>query len=225
MPHSVNESENSKGIQELIELLRDKGVREGKDVSIKIINEAEKRAEWILKQASDEAKIVLEKAKQDADFIRKAGAASLQTAFRDIKLRLKDELSKQFASQLNELIKHEMSSPDILKQLLINAASKTNIPDEEMEILLPNKVLGLEDIRQNPDSLKGGALIEILSDVTRKLLTSEVHFSAGLKSNEGIVFSLRDGEIKIDLTDEALTALLLSHLQPRFRAILEGVVA
>ena len=52
-----------------------------------------------------------------------------------------------------------------------------------------------------------------------------MHFSPGLKSNEGIIFALREGEIKVDLTDEALTTLLLSHLQPRFRAILEGVVA
>ena len=117
------------------------------------------------------------------------------------------------------------ASTETLKQLLINAASNTHIPDEKMTILLPEKILGLEDIRQNPNSLKGGALVEILSEVTRKLLKSEVIFSTGLKSKEGIVFSLRDGEIKIDLTDEALTALLLSHLQPRFRAILEGVVA
>lgn len=224
MTYSVNENDNSKGIQELIELLRDKGVTEGKEASIKLVEEAEKRADWILKQANDEAKLTIEKAKKEADFIRKAGADSLHIAFRDIKLRLKDELSNQFATQLNELIRHEMSSPDMLKQLLINAASKTQIPDEDMHIVLPNKALGLDDLRQNPNSLKGGPLIEILSEVTRKLLRSEVHFSAGLKTKEGIVFSLREGEIKVDLTDEALTALLLNHLQPRFRAILEGVV-
>ena len=32
------------------------------------------------------------------------------------------------------------------------------------------------------------------------------------------------GNIKIDLTDEAIAALLLQHLQPRFRAVLEGIV-
>jgi len=32
------------------------------------------------------------------------------------------------------------------------------------------------------------------------------------------------GNITIDLTDEAIAALLLQHLQPRFRAVLEGIV-
>ncbi len=225
MSYSVNESENSKGIQELIELLCEKGVSEGKETSLKIIEDAEKRAEWIMNQANEEAKLIVSEAREEANFIKKAGGDSLLIAFRDIKLRLKDELSKQFATQLNELIRHELKTPETLKNLLLNAVSKTHIPDEEMEIILPKKVLGLEELRQNPDSLKGGPLIELLSEVTRHLLKSEVHFSPGLKSNEGIIFALREGEIKVDLTDEALTTLLLSHLQPRFRAILEGVVA
>jgi len=33
-----------------------------------------------------------------------------------------------------------------------------------------------------------------------------------------------DKDISLDLTDEAIAALLLEHLQPRFRAILEGIV-
>lgn len=224
MSYSVDERENSKGIQELIELLRDKGVAQGKDASIKIVEEAEKRAEWMLNQAEEEAKAILSKAHEDADFIRKAGSDSLLVAFRDIKLRLKDELSNQFAMQLNELIKYELKKPETLKLLLINAVSKSQIPDESMNIILPEKVLGLEELRQNPDSLKSGALIEILSEVTRDLLQSEVKFKAG-KNQAGIIFSLRDDEIQVDLSDHALTELLLSHLQPRFSAILEGVVA
>ena len=160
MSYSVNDNNNSKGIQELIELLRDKGVNEGKESSIKLIEEAEKRAKWIINQANEEASLILSKAQEDADFIKKAGADSLVIAFRDIKLRLKDDLSKQFATQLNELIRHEMKSPDILKQLLINAASKTQIPDEDMDIILPKKIMGLEELRNSPDCLKGGTLIE-----------------------------------------------------------------
>tara|TARA_R110001592_G_scaffold52649_9_gene161382 strand:- start:104890 stop:105564 length:675 start_codon:yes stop_codon:yes gene_type:complete len=223
MPYSVDENRNSQGIQELIELLREKGVTEGKEASIKIIEEAEKRAEWILNQTNEEAKSVLAKAHEEAEFIRKAGSDSLTIAFRDIKLRLKDDLSKQFASQLNELIRCELRNPETLKLLLINAISNIQIHDENMDIILPEKVLGIEELRQTPDSLKGGALVEILSEVTRNLLKSEVCFKTG-SSKAGIVFSLRDGEIQVDLTDEALTQLILSHLQPRFRAILEGVV-
>jgi len=35
---------------------------------------------------------------------------------------------------------------------------------------------------------------------------------------------LRGGEVTVDLSEQALSDLLLAHLQPRFRAILEGLV-
>ena len=35
---------------------------------------------------------------------------------------------------------------------------------------------------------------------------------------------MKDEDIVLDLTDEAVAGLLLLHLQPRFRAILEGIV-
>lgn len=31
-------------------------------------------------------------------------------------------------------------------------------------------------------------------------------------------------EVEVDLTDQAIAKLLLRHLQPRFRALLEGVI-
>ncbi|MGB5324777.1 MAG: hypothetical protein WBN40_05045 [Pseudomonadales bacterium] len=225
MSDAINTTEDSRGIQELITLLKDKGVKAGKDEGVKIISDAEKRADWIVEQAQEEARKLLAEANQESEFIRNAGKESLLVAFRDIKLRLKDELSNQFAAQLKGLIHHEMQSPDTLKQLLFCAASNTNVPDEKMEITLPAKVMGLEELRENPASLKEGPLVEVLSEVTRKLLKSEVTFKAGLSDKQGITFSLQDGEIVIELTDEALTKLLLMHLQPRFRALLEGVVA
>ena len=33
-----------------------------------------------------------------------------------------------------------------------------------------------------------------------------------------------DEELQIDLTDQAIANLLLKHLQPRFRAVMEGLV-
>ena len=41
---------------------------------------------------------------------------------------------------------------------------------------------------------------------------------------EGIMARLVDEEISVEVTAEAVTTLLLEHLQPRFRALLEGIV-
>ena len=40
----------------------------------------------------------------------------------------------------------------------------------------------------------------------------------------GIRVRLLDDDLEIDLTDEAIAELLLEHLQPRFRAVLTGMV-
>ncbi len=224
MSQTVKLNGNSKGIEELIELLKNKGVVAGKEEGTRIVEDAQHRADWLISQAKEEAARIKADAEREAQFIHQAGKESLQTAFRDIKLRLKDELSNQFAAQLRELIQHELENADTLKLLLQNAASKVELDDEPMEIILPEKVLGLEELRQDPASLKSGPLMGVLSEVTRQLLSSEVQFTTNTQQQGGIVFSLKDGEIKVELTDEALTELLLRHLQPRFRAVLEGVV-
>jgi V/A-type H+-transporting ATPase subunit E len=41
---------------------------------------------------------------------------------------------------------------------------------------------------------------------------------------DGIQVRLVDKEIILDLNDQTIADLLLAHLQPRFRALLEGIV-
>jgi V/A-type H+-transporting ATPase subunit E len=41
----------------------------------------------------------------------------------------------------------------------------------------------------------------------------------------GIRIVLKDDGLVVDLTDAAVAEVILRHLQPRFRALLEGVVS
>lgn len=228
---------NSQGIEELIEQLKNKGVAAGKEESVRIIADAEKRAEWILSQATEEAENLIASARRDAEFIQQAGKEALQVSYRDVVLRLKDELSGQFAAQLEKLIQHEMQSTDTLKLLLFAATSQHPVPDQDMDLQisheslqqakdsLPSEALGLEELRNHPESLKSGMLLELLSEVARAMLNAKVEVKIGNRSQPGIVFVMHENNIEIELTDEALSQALLNHLQPRFRAILEGVVA
>ena len=214
----------SKGIQELIDELREKGVNAGKEESSKLVADAEHRAEWILEQAEAEAETIRSKAEQEAKFIRKSGSDALEMAYRDIKMKLRDELSQQFARQLGKLIVQELQDPETLKQLLMSAASRSKLPDEPARIVLPERAVGLEELRSDPSQLQGGPLIEMVSSVARELFSQGVEIGADGRARAGMTVSLKDGEINVDLTDQALMDLLLAHLQPRFRAILEGVV-
>jgi V/A-type H+-transporting ATPase subunit E len=225
MSQNLDTHSSSKGIQELIDLMRDKGVSAGKDEGQKIIDEAEERAAWIIAQAEEEAAKVRAEAEKNARFVSEAGKEALDIAFRDIKLKLKDELSSKFAGQLRKLISKELQDPETLKKILISAASKSKVPDEPMTIVLPDRVVGVNELRKDPTLLGQDPLIEMLSEVAATLFSQGVKIETSDKADGGLTFLLKGGEITVELTEHSLADLVLVHLQPRFRAILEGVVA
>jgi V/A-type H+-transporting ATPase subunit E len=224
MSNSAEGRETSKGIQELIDQIREKGVNAGREESSRLVSDAENRAEWIISQAEDQAAEILKKAEEDARFVRNSGRDSLEIAFRDIKMKLRDELSKHFSRQLGKLIVKELQDPETLKQLLISAAGKSKLPDEQASIRLPEEAAGLQQLRDDPSLLQGGPLVEMVSAVARDLFSQGVEVRADGRVKAGMKISLRGDEVIVDLTEQALVDLILAHLQPRFRAILEGVV-
>lgn len=224
MSQSLDTKQSASGVQELIDQIREKGVNAGKDEGTRIVEDAEQRAEWILKQAKEEAEAIRKEAEQHASFVKDAGKDALGLAFRDIKLKLKDELSIQFSEQLRKVVAQELQDPDTLKSLLISAVSKTNIPDEGVRIMLPANVKGVNELREDPKLLEQGPLVELVSDTAKKMLSKGVDIKLDKNINSGLTFLLKDGEVSVEMTDSSLSEMLLQHLQPRFRAILEGVV-
>lgn len=236
MTNGNQRSSNEQGIQDLIDMLKAEGVASGKEEGLKIVSDAEARAAWLVEQAEIEAEQIRNKAREEANFTKSAGQEALNVAYRDLKLRLKDELINQFARQLKALIQHEMTQPETLKLLMYAAASQTSLPDGNIDLcidpellsssatLLPENAPGLDELRKHPQALKSGPLLEMLSSVTRALLLEGVQFKTGKTDKYGIVFSLTDKDIQVEVSDESISELLLTHLQPRFRAILEGVV-
>ncbi len=221
-------NKTASGVQELIDQIREKGVSKGEAEGTRIVSDAEQRAEWIIKQAQEEAETIKKNADKDARFVKEAGKDALSLAFRDIKLKLKDELSIQFSEQLRKLVEKELQDPDTLKALLISALSKTEIPDEPLTIVLPDRAKGVDELRQDPKSLEQGALVELVSNTAKEMLTQgvEVHLDKNSERgiDSGLTFLLDGGKVSIEVTDKSLSSMLLQHLQPRFRAILEGVV-
>jgi V/A-type H+-transporting ATPase subunit E len=224
MSQSLDTKQSASGVQELIDQIREKGVNEGKTQGSRIVEDAELRAEWIIKQAKEEAETIKKEADSNYHFVTEAGKGALALAFRDIKLKLKDELSIQFSEQLRKLVEKELQDPETLKLLLISAVSKISIPEEPQAIVLPDRAVGSNELRDDSRSLEQGVLVELVSDTAKKMLTKGVDIRLDSTINNGFVLLLNDGEITVEVTDKSLSNMLLKHLQPRFRAILEGVV-
>lgn len=226
---TTDDKKLSSGVDELIAKLRDEGVSAGRAEADSIVGDARVRAQKILDKANADARERIEGARKESDAYRAAGEAALKTAMRDTVLDMKTALMERFSSDLKRLVSHQMQDPEVLKQMILEVAGRARADGEvgdadELEVLLPEEVVGLEELRVNPEELRKGRLTKFVLGLTGEMLRQGVAFSGSQDIAAGIQIQLKDKDITLDLTEKAVAALLLQHLQPRFRAILEGIV-
>ncbi|MFO7607369.1 MAG: hypothetical protein R6W72_13835 [Desulfurivibrionaceae bacterium] len=223
----MTEPKMSSGVQELINRLRAKGLAEGRREGETIVAKAHQRAKEIVDQAHSEGEAIREKAHQDAEHSRKSAQEAVQLAARDTMLYMKGTLSRQFAQRIGELVEKTFHEEDFLKQVVMEIAGRA-LPEEKkrgkMEIILPEDVVGLEELRRHPEKVKEGSLGQYMLATAEKQFREGVTLHTSKEQKGGITIKLVDEEVSIDLSDEAITELLLDHLLPRFRALIEGSI-
>lgn len=215
----------SVGVQDLIEKLRSQGVNSGRDEADKIISDAETKAAELMIDAEKRSAKIISKAREEADFITKAGKEALQLAERNAVLELKDFLLGKFSDQLRSVVSTSMNEEQLLEQMILEVASENSLRGEKnLDVVLPQKVIGVDELRENPEFMKAGGLLEFTQQRASAMLHDGVTFSVSKPGQTGIGFRLKDKDIEVELSEEAVSAVLLKHLQPRFRALLEGII-
>ncbi len=219
----------SSGIDALIAKLREQGVSAGRSEGEKIVAEAKAKARQIVDKAHEEAKNHLEVSRKEAASFQAAGEEAIKTAMRDPILDMKSYLMQRFSSDIKRLVARELREETLLRQIILEVAGRAHervegVGAEQLEVILPEKVVGLEELRNNPDELQKGKLTHFVLGLSNDILRDGVTFSAADDIESGIRVHLVDKDVTLDLTDEAIAALLLQYLQPRFRAVLEGIV-
>jgi V/A-type H+-transporting ATPase subunit E len=219
----------SSGVEALIERLREQGVDAGRAEADKIVVEARRRAAQIVHEAETQAADLVEAARKEARMLQTGGEEALRIAMRDTVLRLKGELTGRFSAEVRRLIAVAMDQESFLKQLILAVAGRAREEagvdaGEAVQIQLPRTLVGLEELRRNPLELREGSLSHFVLSLAGNVLAEGVTFGVGGDDARGICLYLKGKDVTIDLTDEKVAALLLQHLQPRFRAILEGTV-
>ncbi len=219
----------SSGVEALIERLRDEGVAEGRRQAEELIVEARHDAEKIVAEAKHEAEAILRQARAEAEMVRNAGEEALRTAMRDTVLKMKGHLSTRFSEEVRRLVAADMAQEAFMERLILEVAGRVRRDAgleraEQVEILLPEDVVGLEELRRHPEKLREGSLSHFVLAVANGLLRDGVELRSSDRLEGGIRISLQGGEIQVDLTPDKVAEVLLEHLHPRFRAILEGTV-
>lgn len=223
----------SSGVEALIDRLRQQGVEQGRDEAERIIAEARKRAAEIERAAETKAREIVDGAMQKADRLKTGGREALRVAMRDTVLRLRTELTETISDNVRRLITTEMDKEDFLRQLILDVAGqvreRAGIDEGEnvkVKVIVPRKLIASEDLRQHPLELHEGGMTHFVLNVAGDALREGVTIGVCEDENcgKGIRLYLEDKDVHIDLTDRSVSELLLAHLQPRFRAVLEGTV-
>ncbi|WP_421707474.1 hypothetical protein [Algihabitans sp.] len=224
-----SETGSSSGVDALIARLREEGVSAGRSQAAQIVTDAQRQAKQILDKAHAEARDRLETARREADAYRAAGDEALKTAIRDTVLSMKSDLMQRFSGDVRRLVSQQLADPEILQRMILEIAGRVRNeagvePGDALEIVLPETAVGLEELRNNPEELGKGRLTKFVLGLTGEMLREGVTFSASEDTKAGIQVKVEGKDVTLDLTDEAVADLLLQHLQPRFRAVLEGIV-
>jgi V/A-type H+-transporting ATPase subunit E len=217
----------STGVDTLINRLRDDGIEQGRNQAQALVTTAQKQASDIVAAAQREADSILVKAKDEAGKLKAAGEHAIGLAMRDTVLSLEDELVKEFRNELTRLVKGLLADPAFLQQLILEIASKVAPASvgKPVELLLPAQLVSLEDLQRKPEQAAPGTLMHFVLSLGGGMLRDGISFGAADDGEAGIRIRLVDDDVRIDLTESAISALLLKHMLPRFRALLRGKVA
>ncbi|MBB3808618.1 hypothetical protein [Pseudochelatococcus contaminans] len=229
MAEQTGSQRTASGVETLIARLRDEGVVSGKAEADRIVAEAQALARATVEEAQLQATEILERSRREANNFQRAGEDALKAAARDTVLDLKDFLSSRFAGDVLKTISATMRDEELLKQMILAVAGRVREEagvDRSKEVVfrLPRAAVGLDELRRNPEELKEGSLTHFAAASAAAMLRDGVTFARADDDEGGLRIQLVDRGVSVDLTDKATADMILAHLQPRFRALLEGVV-
>ncbi len=221
---------DSAGIEALIARLKQEGVDEGRAEAERVLAEAETRASTILTDAEKEAKSRVDAAEAETERLKRAGKEALEIAMRDAVLELKQGLTERFAEQVSGTVSEVMREDEMLKNIVLAIAARSRADAgldsaKKIDVVLPRAVVGLDELRRKPEELREGSLTHFAATAAADMLRKGISFSRSEDEADGIRIVLTNEGVVVDLTDRAVADVILSHLQPRFRALLENVVS
>jgi V/A-type H+-transporting ATPase subunit E len=215
------------GVEELIARLRDQGVESGRRQAEEIVAQAQADARHTLDQARQQAERIVADARRQAENLEQSGREALELALRDAVLALRARLMERFRGEVRQLVGEEQQKQELLEKMVLEVVGRVRPEADragQIEVLLPQRAVGLAELSQNPEELARGELTEFVRLVAAGMLREGVSFAVASDQAAGLRVRLVDREVVLDLSDRAVADVILEHLQPRFRALLEGVV-
>jgi V/A-type H+-transporting ATPase subunit E len=215
----------STGVESLIGRLRDDGITQGRAQADALVTAAQQQAAELVATAQKEAEAILTRANAEAGKLKAAGADAIRLAMRDTILAVEGDLLKEFGDRLRRLVKGVLADPAFLQRLILEVAGRVApVGEQRADVLLPAELVSLEDLQSTPEEATPGTLMHFVLSLGGGMLRAGMQFGVAEDGEAGIRVRLVDEDVQIDLTESAISQLLLRHMLPRFRALLRGAV-
>ena len=224
-----NSAEVAHGVETLIARLREEGVEAGRAEAERLLEEARTRRREILEEAEEEAQRKRDAAQAEVARTKETANQALETAARDAVLALREQMVARFKEDIRRLVSEELREEDVFRRMILTLAAEARTALERsepgsVEVELPRAPPGLEDIRRDPDSHAADELSRLVVAMTGDMLRKGITFRVSTDNRDGIRVVAAESGVEFDMTDSAIAELIRAHLQPRFRALLEGIL-
>ena len=195
-------------LQELIDQIKNDGVKAAETEAASILESAKAEAEKIISDAKAEAeKIMLEARAQNERFVR-AGEDSIRQAGRNLLISFRESVAKELNAIAGDHVKEALSS-DALAQLILTAVENWTKDTEAEDISV---LVGSKDLASIEAELLAGLKERMCRGVTLK---PDDSFEGGFR------ISVQDGRVYYDYSAEAITELLSVYLTPKLISLMK----
>ena len=195
-------------LQELIDQIKNDGVKAAETEAASILESARAEAEKIVSDAKAEAeKIMLEAREQNERSVR-AGEDSIRQAGRNLLISFRESVAKELNAIAGDHVKEALSS-DALARLILTAVENWTKDTEAGDISV---LIGSRELASMEAELLAGLKERMCQGVTLK---ADDNFEGGFR------ISVQDGQAYYDYSAEAVTELLSVYLTPKLITLMK----
>jgi V/A-type H+-transporting ATPase subunit E len=207
----------SSGVQALIDRIRDEGVQSALEEAARILTEAKAQAARTVSDAKAEAAALKKEAQATIETEREAAIEALRMAARDTELELRTAVLAAFEEHVRRLVTDVTAEGSVLRDMILvlaGRAAEEVIKDQNATILVPDRLT--DEVSPELEEFLRQTALALSGEVLRK----GIELIPSNKVRGGARVQLVDDDLEIDLTDEALSEMMLKLLLPRYRRIL-----
>ena len=195
-------------LQDLIDQIKNDGVKAAESEAENIIASAKAEAEKIIADAKNEAEKIIADAKRENDRIVKSSEDAIRQAGRNLLISFRESVARELGVILAQNVSQVYSS-DALAKLIVNAVESW---------------AGKEDV-DNISVILNSESLKALEDVILSLLKEKMLSGVTLKANDnfdgGFRIAVNDGGAYYDYSADAVVDMLSNYLSPRVTSLLK----